>query len=95
MLVTLTGWMLYTMWVVLGLMGIKFLLGLYRSVKASELPDGPVLGFLRDLLYYVFPLYMLAGMMSLDPTGWLLLIAYYVGGVGVIVHYLKDIKSKL
>jgi hypothetical protein len=87
----LTGWMLYAMWAVLILMGVNFIVGIFRSNNVGEL----ILSYLHDILHYVFPLFLLANMRSLDPTGWLVLIAYYIGAIGVILKYLTDIKNKL
>ncbi|WP_409340736.1 hypothetical protein [Paenibacillus sp. MBLB4367] len=92
---TLTGWMLYAMWAVLGLMALDFLFGLYHSLKAGKLPSTLILGYLKDLLYYVLPLYLLANMQSLDSTGYLVLAGYYVGAFGVVLKYLYDMKGKL
>jgi hypothetical protein len=91
---TLTGWMLYTMWLVLGMMGLKFLMGLYRSLKGSKFSHTLIMSFLQDLLYYILPLFLLANMRSLDPTGFLLLIGYYIGALGVVLKYLADIQGK-
>jgi hypothetical protein len=95
MTLMLTGWMLYAMWAVLGLIGLNFLASLYRSLKVGHYSNTVILSYLQDVLYYVLPLFLLANMMSLDPTGWLVLIAYYIGAVGVILKNVTDIKSKL
>ncbi|MFC5451919.1 hypothetical protein [Paenibacillus aestuarii] len=89
----LTGMMLYAMWVVLALMGLNFLMGLYNSFKASDFSGSTIVGFLQDLLFYVLPLFMLANMMSLDPTGWIIKIAYYVGAIGVALKYMAGFKK--
>lgn len=91
----LTDLMLYAMWVVLGLMGLDFLFGLYKTLKSKALPDKLVLGYLKDLLMYVLPLLLLVGLFPLDHTDWLLKTGYYVGAVGVILHYLSELRSKL
>ncbi|GGA14047.1 hypothetical protein GCM10008018_68680 [Paenibacillus marchantiophytorum] len=93
MTLELTGLMLYSMWVVLGLMGLSFLVGLYHSLKAGTFSSSLILTYLQDLLFYVFPLFLLANMTSLDPTGWILLIAYYVGALGVVLKYLASLKK--
>ncbi|SDN01370.1 hypothetical protein SAMN04487897_101793 [Paenibacillus sp. yr247] len=93
MTLALTGWMLYSMLIVLGFMGLNFLFGLYKSLKAGSFSSSPFLAYLRDLLYYVFPLFLLSNMMSLDPTGFLLLIAYYLGALGVVLKYLEGFKK--
>jgi hypothetical protein len=74
-------------------MGLDFLVGLYRSLKAGAFSSTLVLSYLQDLLYYVFPLLLLANLVTLDPTGWLVLIGYYVGAVGVSLKYLSSIKN--
>ncbi|HEU4965400.1 MAG TPA: hypothetical protein VFV52_16355 [Bacilli bacterium] len=91
----LTGWMLYTMWAVLGLMGLDILVGLYRSLMSNTFSLSKLPGFLTGVLTYVLPLFILANLTDIEPTGWLVTIGYYVGGIGVIVKYLMDIKSKL
>ncbi|UKS29787.1 hypothetical protein LOZ80_12980 [Paenibacillus sp. HWE-109] len=93
MTLELTGLMLYSMWVVLGLMGLSFLVGLYHSLKAGTFSSSLILAYLQDLLFYVFPLFLLANMTSLDPTGWILLITYYVGALGVVLKYLASLKK--
>ncbi|MFK7697707.1 hypothetical protein [Paenibacillus sp. HJGM_3] len=91
----LTDYMLYAMWVVLGLMGLDFLVGLYKALKTNSMMPSVVLGYLLDTLYYILPLFLLANMAPLDHTDWLLKIAYYIGAVGVAWKYLLDIKKKL
>lgn len=91
----LSGFMLYTMWVVLALIGVDILAGIYRAFKINSFSLSTLADFLSGLLYYVFPLFILANLMSLDPTGWLVQIAYYIGAVGVIFKYLFDIQRKL
>lgn len=93
MTLTLTGWMLYSMWVVLGLMGLSFLLGLYKALKAGSFSSALILTYLQDMLYYVFPLFIISNMMSLDPTGFLLLVAYYIGALGLVLKYLAQLKK--
>jgi hypothetical protein len=89
----LAGWMLYSMWVVLGLMGLSFLVDLYRMLKGGSFSESLILGYLQDLLYYVFPLFLLSNMMSLDHTGWIMQVSYYVGAIGVALRYLLKIKG--
>lgn len=93
MTLALTGWMLYSMLVVLGVMGLSFLFGLYKSLKAGDFSSDLILTYLKDMLYYVFPLFLISNMMSLDPTGFILLIAYYVGALGVVLKYLANFKK--
>lgn len=94
MTLALSGWMLYTMWAILGLMGINLLLNLFRSAAAGSFSPKPVLDYLKDVLTYVLPLFIIANLMPLDGTGWLLQIAYYVGGIAVVWNYLSSIKNR-
>ena len=91
----LTGWMLYSLWIVLGLMALDFLVGLYRSLRVGDFSPSLIVDYLRDMLYYVFPLLMLASLSVLDSTGWLMLVGYYVGAFGIALKYLLALKSKL
>lgn len=88
-------WMLYTMWAVLGVMGLDILVGLYRSLMSNSFSLTKLPGFLNGVLVYVLPLFILANLTDIEPTGWLVTIAYYLGGLGVVVKYLYDIKAKL
>ncbi|MFC4769912.1 hypothetical protein [Effusibacillus consociatus] len=91
---TLTGWMIYTMWAIFGLMFIDFLIALFRSLKEGSFDPTFVLGYLKDVLYYVLPLIIVVYLIPIDPTGWILVIGYFVFGIAVILKYLLDIKRK-
>jgi hypothetical protein len=90
----LTGWMLYTMWAVLGVIGLDFLAGLLRAIMSHSFTLSSFNTILEGMVPYVLPLLILAKLTSIDPTGWLVMIAYYVGGIGVIWKYLMDLRSK-
>ncbi len=90
----LAGWMLYAMWGVLGVMGIDFLASVFRSLKRSSFSTALVLDYLRDLLNYVFPLFIVVNLIPLDPTGWILLIGYYLASLAVFLRYVFAIKDK-
>lgn len=92
---SLSGWMLYTMLGVLAVIGLDVLAGFYRAIVSNSFSLSAIPGYLGGILSYVFPLLVLAGLVSLDPTGILVLIGYYLGGIGVILKYLNDIKGKL
>ncbi|MCX7569889.1 hypothetical protein OS242_07920 [Tumebacillus sp. DT12] len=94
MMVALSGWMLYTMYAVLGLIGLNVLAGMYRALMSNTFSLSLVPNFLGDMLHTVLPLMILAGAQTYDPTGWIALIAYYVAGVGLIWRYLMEIKGK-
>ncbi|NBD23318.1 hypothetical protein [Paenibacillus glycinis] len=91
----LTDWMLYSMWIVMGAMGLNFLLGLYKSLKSSTFSSELITAYLTDLLMLVLPLFMLSNMTVFDNTGWIMETAYYVGAFGVVVKYVMDLKNKL
>ncbi|WP_219837360.1 hypothetical protein [Paenibacillus sp. R14(2021)] len=88
----LTDWMLYSMWVVLAAMGLNFLLGLYKALKAGMFSSDLITAYLKDLLLFVFPLFMLSNMTAFDGTGWVMNTAYYVGALGVVLKYLMGSK---
>lgn len=94
-MITLSGWMLYTMWVVLGLIGLDFLAGLYRSMMSNSLSISNLTDFLGSMITYVLPMLILAHLTAIDGTGWLVMVGYYIGGIGIALHYLVSIKNKL
>jgi hypothetical protein len=91
----LTHWMEIALWVVLGSMAADFLVGLFKSLTGGKLTHEPVLGYLKDVVYGVLPLLVLAGIAVIDSTGWIVLVGYYVGALAVVIKYLKAIKAKL
>lgn len=95
MIGALTYWMEVTMWVVLGSMAADFLIGLFKMMTGGKLSHEPVLLYLKDIVSYVLPLLVLAGISLMDSTGWIVLVGYYVGALAVIIKYLMDIKAKL
>ncbi len=86
--------MLYTMWAVLGLMLLDFIVGLVRSVVTKSFSPKMVLEYLKALLYFVFPLLIVLSLMPIDPTGWILVIFYYIGGLAIILNYIVEIVKK-
>ncbi|PWV99760.1 hypothetical protein DFQ01_113134 [Paenibacillus cellulosilyticus] len=95
MTMLLTGWMLYSLWVVLGFMALDFLVGLYHALKTKDFTPSLILSYLQDMLYYVLPLLLLASISVLDSTGWIVLTGYYIGAFGIALKYLLSLKSKL
>lgn len=90
----LADWMMYTMWAIFGLMIIDFLIAFFQSFWKGSFNPTFVLGYLKDVLYYVLPLEIVLSLIPTDPTGWTLVIFYFVGGIAVILKYLLDIKRK-
>ncbi len=90
----IAGWMLYTMWAVLGLMLIDFIIGAFRSLISKSFSHTLVLGYLKDLLNLVFPLLIILSLMQFDPSGWILMVFYYIVGLAIIWHYLAEIVHK-
>lgn len=91
---TLADWMLYTLWAVFGLMLIDFLIAFVKSFWNGSFSPTLVLEYLKGVLYYVFPLNFLISMFSLDPTGWVLIAFYFIGGIAVSLKYLLDIINR-
>ncbi|AJY76948.1 hypothetical protein VN24_23295 [Paenibacillus beijingensis] len=91
---SLADCMIYTMWAIFGLMIIDFLIAFFRLFWEGSFNPTFVLGYLKDVLYYVLPLNVIISMSPIDPTRWILVIFYFVGGVAVVLKYLMDIKRK-
>ncbi|MGN7470627.1 hypothetical protein [Brevibacillus sp. SAFN-007a] len=91
---TVADWMIYTMWAVFGFLLIDFLIVLFRSFWAGTFHPAFVLGYLKDILYYVLPLNIIVSMTAIDPTGWILVVWYFIGGLAVIAKYLLDIIKR-
>ncbi|MBL0386597.1 hypothetical protein JJB07_08035 [Tumebacillus sp. ITR2] len=91
----LTGWMLYTMWAVLGLIGLNWLVDMYRSLVGKTFSADTLSGVLGDMMTTVLPMLVLAWAMGVDSTGWIVLIGYYLTGLGVVWKQLSNLKNKL
>jgi hypothetical protein len=91
----LTGWMLYAMWAVLGVMGLDFLVGLVKSLNSSSSMVSMVMGYLKDMLTYILPLFVVYNLMSLDPTGIVMMVFFYLCALGLFVKYIYDLKGRL
>jgi hypothetical protein len=81
---SLADWMIYTIWAIFGLMIIDFLIVLFRSFWQGSFDPGFVLGYLN----------VLVSMTSIDPTGYTLLVFYFIGGLAVMIKYILDIKKR-
>lgn len=90
----LADWMLYTMWAVFGLMLIDFIIAFFKSFWKGSFSPTLVLDYLKDVLYFVFPLNVILNMLSIDPTGWILIAFYFIGGIAVSIKYVMDIFNK-
>ncbi|MCM3629653.1 hypothetical protein M3194_20135 [Paenibacillus glycanilyticus] len=95
MLGSLTLWMEVALWVVMGSMAANLLVDLFKSVTGGKFSTDFVLGYLKDMVYYVLPLLLLAGLAAMDVTGWVVLVGYYLGALAVLLKYLMDLKGKL
>jgi hypothetical protein len=92
----LTGYMMYTMMVVLGVIALDILAGLYRSIVTNSFSFAKLANYLKSgILYSVVPLLVLAYMSGWSMWDWLLIAMYYVGALGIVIKYLMDIVKKL
>jgi hypothetical protein len=92
----LSGFMLYTMYLILGLIAVDILAGLYKAITTNSFSFAKLAGFLKSgILYLVFPLTVLVSLIPMDPTGWVLTIAYYLASLGIVIKYIMDITGKL
>jgi len=85
---------LYTLWAVLALLLLDFLVGLVRSFIAKTFSSNLVVEYLRNVLYHILPLLVMISLFPIDPAGWILLVFYYIAGLALILHYLTEIKNK-
>jgi hypothetical protein len=90
----LTDWMLYTIWAVLGFMLLDFVIAFIRSFWKGSFNTSFVLDYLKDILYFIIPLKMIISLFPLDPTGWILVVFYFIAGIAIIIKYIVDIKNK-
>lgn len=90
---TLTDWIIYTMWAIFGLMIIDFIIAFAKSFWEGTF-NTTFLNYLKDILFYVLPLNVIISMIPIDPTGWILVSVYFVGGISVILKYVLDIKKR-
>ncbi|MBP1932200.1 hypothetical protein [Ammoniphilus resinae] len=91
---SLTSFMIYTLWAVYGLLIIDFLFAAFQSFWVGSFSPAIVSDCLKGVLYYVFPLYVILITIPMDPTGWILAIFYFVCGFGVMLKYAIDIKGR-
>lgn len=91
----LSDWMLYTLWGVYGLMILNFLIQFIQMFWKGSFDTSFVLDYLKDVVYFVLPLNIILSMLSIDPTGWILVTFFFIGGIAVVIKYLMDIKNKL
>jgi hypothetical protein len=77
----------------MGLMMLDFVISLVRSVVTNTFSVAIVLDTLKSVLYMIFPLLFVYSLESIDPTGWVLKIFYYIGGLAIIWNYLVSIVN--
>lgn len=90
----LSDWLIYTLMAVLGLMIIDFLIGFIKSFWKGSFSLTFMHDYLKDVLFYVVPLYFIVTLSPIDPTGWILHIFYFLLGIAVSLKYLIDIFKK-
>lgn len=91
---SVTSWMIFTILAIFGLMIIDFLIAFTKLFWEGRFKL-IFLDYLKDILYYILPLNVIVSMTSLDPTGWILVTLFFVGGISVALKYIIDIKRKL
>jgi hypothetical protein len=90
----MTGWLLYTMMAVLGLMIVDFVIAFFTNLFKGSFNLTFMMDYLKDVLYYVMPLYFIGTMGSHDPTGWVLYTFYYILGIAAALKYLMGIFKR-
>ncbi|MFC5450587.1 hypothetical protein [Paenibacillus aestuarii] len=90
---TLADWLTYTLWAIFGFMMLDFMIALFGSFWAGSF-DTTFLGYLKDIMFYVIPLNFLLSMVAIDPTGWIVIVVYFIGGLSIILKYVIDIVRR-
>ncbi|MCY0902262.1 MAG: hypothetical protein OWU32_08785 [Firmicutes bacterium] len=92
----MTGFMMYALWLVLIAIALNVLLGSVRAAMRGQFDVDIFVHYLvNGILGGVLPLLVIAHLRGIDPTGWLILLFYYVSAVGLFVKYLLDALSKI
>jgi hypothetical protein len=91
---TLSDWLVYTMMAVFGLMIIDFVIAFIKNFWKGSFNLTFMLDYLKDVLFYVAPLYIIVTLSSIDPTGWIMKVFYIILGIAVSLKYLMDIVKK-
>jgi hypothetical protein len=91
---TLSDWLIYTLLAVFGLMIIDFLIAFFKSFWKGSFNLTLIVDYLKDVLYYIVPLYFIVTLSPIDPTGWVLTIFYFILSLAVSLKYLIDIFKK-
>ncbi|MCY0875731.1 MAG: hypothetical protein OWT28_05635 [Firmicutes bacterium] len=91
-----TGFMMYALWLVLIVIGLNVLVGAIRAVVRDQFDTDVFPRYLTTaILGGVLPLLVLAHLRYIDPSGWLILLFYYVSAIGLFVKYLLDLLRKI
>lgn len=84
----------YAMMAVFGFMVLDFAIAFIKNLFKGTFNLTFMLDYLKDVLYYVVPLYMLNTASSIDPTGWILHLFTLILGIAVALKYLADLFKK-
>lgn len=91
-----SGFMLYALWLVLIAIGLNLVMGVYQAFASNSFDIAKLGTFLRTgILFSVFPLFVIAYLSPLDPTGFLLKSGYYIGAMAVFITYIIDAFRKV
>lgn len=92
----ITDGMLYSLWLVLAVIGLNLLVGVYSALKENQFTVYRFPGFLRTgILHCVVPLLAIVYMLPLDHTEFLLVSVYYIGALAVFLKYILDVINKI
>lgn len=91
---SLSDWVVYTMMAVFGLMIIDFVIAFIKTFWKGSFNLTFILDYLKDVLFYVVPLYIIVTLSSIDPTGWIMKVFYMILGIAVALKYLMNIVKK-
>lgn len=85
--------MLVSLWIVLILTGVNLLVQVIKGLTGQGSWHEMASAATHPLLYHILPLVLLAGLTTLDPTHFLVLIWYYLAALLVIISDLLNLSQ--
>ncbi|MCL6592965.1 MAG: hypothetical protein K6T31_03235 [Alicyclobacillus sp.] len=85
--------MLVSLWIVLLLTGVHLLVQVVKGLTGKGSWGDMAHAATHPVVFHILPLLILAGLTTLDPTHFLVLIWYYVAALLVILHTVLQLAA--
>jgi cytochrome b561 len=85
--------MLVALWIVLILTGVNLVVQVIKGLTGPGSWQEMANAATHPLLYHILPLILLAGLTTLDPTHFLILIWYYLAALLIVVVDLLNLSQ--